>query len=70
MYLAHLPLVIWMQSLIRTWDIAPWLKFSGVTIVATASLLISYQLLVRYTPIGTLLNGKRTRSPPTPVAQR
>ena len=26
-------------------------------------LLITYQLFVRYTPIGTMLNGRRTRPP-------
>ncbi|WP_419580447.1 hypothetical protein [Stieleria magnilauensis] len=29
--------------------------------VTSALLLLSYQLCIRYTPIGTLLNGKRIR---------
>ena len=59
LYLAHLPLVIWLQHLIRN---QPWnglLKASLVILVASALLLVSYQILVRHTPIGWLLNGKR-----------
>ncbi len=61
LYLAHLPLVIVAQSWIRNWDLAAVVKFVGLAVSVTAALLASYQLFVRYTPIGTLLNGKRTR---------
>jgi hypothetical protein len=30
-------------------------------------LLLTYRYLVRYTPIGTLLNGPRTRPEPSPA---
>jgi hypothetical protein len=62
LYLAHLPLVILLQSLIRSWDLPAAVKFWGLMIFASAVLLVSYQLLVRYTPIGTMLNGKRVRA--------
>jgi peptidoglycan/LPS O-acetylase OafA/YrhL len=61
LYLAHLPIVIWGQIWIRSWDLPATLKFLGLTSTVTVLLLISYQLFVRYTPLGTLLNGKRTR---------
>lgn len=61
LYLAHLPLVIWAQTWIRNWDLPAFVKFSGLLVTVTIVLLSSYQLFVRYTPIGTLLNGKRTR---------
>ncbi len=61
LYLAHLPLVIFLQSLIRSRDLPAGVKFWGLLIFASAVLLGSYQLFVRYTPIGTMLNGKRTR---------
>jgi hypothetical protein len=61
LYLAHLPLVIAAQTWIRMWDLPATVKFLGLTASVIVLLLISYQLFVRYTPIGTLLNGKRTR---------
>jgi len=61
LYLAHLPLIVVLQSVIRHWNLSSGAKFIGLTLVVTAFLLISYQWFVRYTPIGTLLNGKRTR---------
>ena len=61
MYLMHLTLVIALQAWVRTWDVPPLLKFSLIVLTTCAILLILYQLVVRYTIIGTLLNGKRTR---------
>ncbi len=61
LYLAHLPLVIVAQSSVREWDYPATVKFLALTVSVTLVLLGSYQLFVRYTPIGTLLNGKRTR---------
>lgn len=50
-----------LQAWVRTWDVPPMLKFSLIVLTTCAILLILYQLVVRYTIIGTLLNGKRTR---------
>jgi peptidoglycan/LPS O-acetylase OafA/YrhL len=61
LYLAHLPLIIVTGAWIRDWDLPAGVKFIGVTVAVTIVLLVSYQLFVRYSPIGTLLNGKRTR---------
>ena len=63
MYLTHLTLVIALQAWVRTWEIDPLLKFSFIVLTTCAILLILYQLVVRYTFIGTMLNGKRTRPP-------
>lgn len=65
LYVAHLPLVIFLQMFTRSLPIPSLLKFVLVCVVACAILLLSYEWLVRYTPIGTLLNGKKTRSPKT-----
>jgi glucans biosynthesis protein C len=59
MYIAHLPLVMALQT---AWVhvVAPWwLKFAAVVLVACALLLWSYKLWVRPTWIGALLNGSR-----------
>ena len=60
-YLAHLPLIVIAQGLIRPWQLPALLKFSLICVVTTAVLLVTYEYLVRYTPVGTLLNGSRHR---------
>ena len=59
LYLCHLPFTIWLPGAMThlTWP-AP-VKFSIVILVMTPVLLISYDLLVRPTAIGALLNGRR-----------
>jgi peptidoglycan/LPS O-acetylase OafA/YrhL len=61
LYVAHLPLVIFVQGLVRDWAMSPFLKFTLVCGVSTGILLLTYQTLVRYTWLGSLLNGPRTR---------
>ncbi|MFG0298073.1 MAG: acyltransferase family protein [Phycisphaerales bacterium JB047] len=61
-YLAHMPLVAAMAVWI--FDPLDWNPLIEMLIgVTTAMFLLigSYELFVRYTPIGTMLNGKRTR---------
>jgi hypothetical protein len=61
LYLAHLPLMIWLQWLISDWDLGGTLKFALVCTVCTVTLLVMYEYLIRYSPIGTMLNGKKVR---------
>jgi len=61
LYLAHLPLVIVGQHLIRTWPIPSGVKFLLLCLVVTGLLLASYEWLVRYTWLGALLNGRKKR---------
>lgn len=59
LYLAHLPLCIVGQSLISRWQAPVWIKLPLFSVLLTVLLLLSYQLLVRNTWIGRLLNGPR-----------
>ena len=61
MYLIHLPLIMVAQWWVRDWAIPAILKFILVCLGVSAALLASYRAFVRYTPIGTMLNGQRTR---------
>ena len=68
MYLVHLPLVLAAQILLVRLPWPPLVKFFLVMAMTTLLLLLSYQWLVRYTWIGTLLNGPRKPSSPSPLA--
>ena len=58
-YLAHLDRQSWLKSLTGfSWNAE--LKFLVVCVVTGVIGIVTYQYLVRYTPIGTLLNGKKT----------
>lgn len=63
-YLIHLPLVIVAQDWMRNWDVPRIPKFLVVCWAVSGLLLITYRYFVRYTPIGALLNGARTRPEP------
>ncbi|MFZ4576609.1 MAG: acyltransferase family protein, partial [Phycisphaerales bacterium] len=59
MYLVHLPLVIVVQSLLFSLSLPAGAKFAIAVLALTPSLLLTYQLLVRHTRLGVLLNGPR-----------
>ena len=58
-YLAHLPVVLALQLLMRDWPITWAVKFPLLIVLTMALLLVSYHWLVRPTAIGALLNGRR-----------
>ena len=61
MYLAHLPLVVVAHWVVVDWPVSYHLKYILTCAGVTAVLLITYQLFIRYTFIGNVLNGPRTR---------
>jgi hypothetical protein len=61
LYLIHMPIVMALQVAVSQLD-WPWpVKFATILAVAVPVMLASYQLLVRYTFVGIVLNGRRLR---------
>ncbi len=61
MYLGHLPVVMALQIALLPLELPALLKFLIVTVVTYLILLIMYESMIRYTAVGTLLNGKKKR---------
>jgi hypothetical protein len=61
LYLAHLPLIQLLQVLVQDWSWPAFVKITVICAVTVAVLLVIYEYGVRYTLIGTMLNGKRYR---------
>jgi hypothetical protein len=63
LYLIHLPIVMALQVAVSSLD-WPWpVKFAMILLVSVPVMLASYQLLVRHTFIGAVLNGRRMPRP-------
>jgi glucans biosynthesis protein C len=68
LYLIHLPILMVLQVAVSGLD-WPWpIKFAAILLIALPLMFASYQLLVRYSFIGTVLNGRRERRESTPAA--
>ena len=65
LYLIHLPLLLILQWSIVDLNISALVKFPLTCAILTAFMLLTYEYSVRYTPIGTLLNGKKVRQAKT-----
>jgi len=61
LYLIHLPILMVLQVAVSQLDWPGMVKFAGILLVALPAMLASYQLLVRNTFIGVVLNGRRMR---------
>lgn len=59
MYLVHLPLVIWMQVAVAELPVHWSLKLLSITSATVLLSLLSYDVFVRSTALGALLNGRR-----------
>ncbi len=62
LYLAHLPLVMALQVWVSGWILPISVKVLIVCGTTTIVLLLIYEIAVRYTWIGALLNGRKTRA--------
>ena len=59
-YLLHLPIVIFLQTLLVPLALPWWLKFMAVLFGTLIPCMATYVVFVRYTPVGWLLHGKRS----------
>jgi membrane-bound acyltransferase YfiQ involved in biofilm formation len=59
LYLIHLPIVMALQVALSQLDWPALVKFALILIIAIPPMLASYHLLVRFTFIGVVLNGRR-----------
>ena len=59
LYIAHLPLIQLIQFWVSEWTMHSLFKLLFICTISTALLLFSYRYLIRYTLVGTMLNGKR-----------
>ncbi|SNC61378.1 hypothetical protein SAMN05445756_0470 [Kytococcus aerolatus] len=60
-YLVHFPVVLVLQGLVGGRGLPFWVTVPVVLVGAMVICLVSYQYLVRYTALGALLNGWRSR---------
>lgn len=59
-YIIHLPIMLYIQMVLVTPDISVHVKFVISVVLTLILSLASYQMFVRKTPIGRLLNGKKS----------
>lgn len=59
MYLVHLPIVVWLQVAVAELPLHWSFKLAGISAATILVALISYDLFVRSTVIGRILNGRR-----------
>jgi glucan biosynthesis protein C len=68
-YILHIPVVMGLQLAVRNMAGPAELKFAGILLVTMMIGLLSYQIMVRYTFIGAILNGRRRRTKRTSDGQ-
>ncbi|WP_349253822.1 acyltransferase family protein [Bradyrhizobium sp. CB2312] len=59
LYLIHMPIVMALQLVLSQRDWPALVKFAIILVVAIPPMLASYHLMVRFTFIGAVLNGRR-----------
>ncbi|KAF7767553.1 hypothetical protein PCIT_a4510 [Pseudoalteromonas citrea] len=58
-YLVHVPILIYIQMPLLAFDIPIFLKFLISVVITLAMSFVSYHMLIRYSFMGKLLNGKK-----------
>ncbi len=61
-YIVHLPILMCLQYAVKAIDLPAELKFAGIVIATVLIALGSYAVVVRYSFIGAILNGRRRKA--------
>lgn len=61
-YLVHLPVMFWLYGIAQKWELSALEGFAFVLTATMAISLVSYQLLVRHTPLGLIFDAPRERA--------
>lgn len=59
LYLIHLPIVVWLQIAFAEMELHWSIKLCAVSLLTIMISIVSYDLFVRSTPLGQLLNGRK-----------
>jgi len=59
LYLVHLPIVIWLQIAVAELPLPWFVKLAGISAITILVSILLYDLLVRPTFVGAVLNGRR-----------
>ena len=62
LYIIHIPVLMFLQLAVKNVAGPAELKFAGVLLVTVMIGLLTYQIMVRYTFIGAILNGRRRKT--------
>ncbi len=68
LYLIHMPIVMALQVAVSQLDWPGPIKFAIILVVALPPMLASYHLLVRFTFVGVVLNGRRAPRETAPAS--
>ncbi len=60
-YLIHVPFLAALERMASETGLPPWLQLTLSTTAAIGLALLTYATLVRYSPVGGLLHGRRVR---------
>jgi peptidoglycan/LPS O-acetylase OafA/YrhL len=58
-YLIHFPVIIWIPGFLASYGWSPEVKFAVLVILVSAISFVTYDLFVRWSYIGTILQGRR-----------
>jgi peptidoglycan/LPS O-acetylase OafA/YrhL len=61
-YIVHIPVLLVLQGLIQPLDLPWFAKYSMTVGISFAIMFVSYDLLVRYSWLGAILNGRKVRA--------